>query len=377
MFWPESISFNVSGFFGADYYQAQKQFLTAGKEAGGKLRSFSHPCKGPGDRDLTTDVALFGPEDAERLVIVVSGTHGPEGLAGSGCQIGWIKEGGPNALPPGVAVLLVHMINPWGCAWGRRQTENNVDLNRNFVDFAVPLPTNSNYDAIREALTCPEWRGTLRDNAQQQIRAFRRESGERAFASALFQGQYSDPVGIGFGGHTPSWSNQTLHKILAIYATSAKCVSVIDLHTGYGPFGWGTLLTTAEANSQALKLARTWFGDSLLALRALPEGLPYDLVGDLCAGVVRALPEAEVVPVVIEFGTYDVERLLRLQIEDCWLYHYGDSDSELGHNIRGELAGFFHPGSLDWCQMLHARAQQVIGQAIAGCAIQLMSDMSS
>jgi len=365
MSWPERISFNVSDFYGADYYQAREKFRDACAAAGGKVRSFLNPRKGPADRDLTTDVALFGPEDAEKLVIVVSGTHGPEGLAGSGCQVGWIKEGGADALPPDVAVLLIHMINPWGCAWGRRQTEDNVDLNRNFVDFGAPLPSNTNYDAIRDALTCPEWSGPMRDEAQQQIKAFRQESGERAFASALFQGQYSDPAGIGFGGHASTWSNLTLHEILAIYAGSAKTVSVIDLHTGYGPFGWGTLLTTVEDNSRSLDLARAWFGESLLALRALPQGLPYDLVGDLGAGVVRALPEAAVVPVVIEFGTYDVERLLRLQIEDCWLHHYGDPDSDLGHKIRGDLAHFFHPGVYDWLQMLHARAQQVIGQAVS------------
>ncbi len=366
MNWPESISFNVSDFFGADFYQARNKFHDACNKAGSKVRSFLHPCKGPSDRDLTTDVALFGPEDAKKLVIVISGTHGPEGLAGSGCQIGWVKEGGAGALPSGVAVLLVHMINPWGCAWGRRQTENNVDLNRNFVDFGSTLPSNSNYDAIREALTCPEWTGPLRKAAQEQISVFRQNRGERAFASALFQGQYSDPSGIGFGGHSPTWSNLTMHKILAIYTASAKTVSVIDLHTGYGPFAWGTALSTVEGDSRAMDLARRWFGDSLLVLRALPEGLPYDLVGDLGAGVVRALPGAEVVPVVIEFGTYDVERLLRLQIEDCWLHHHGDPDSDLGRKIRRDLAQFFYPGAIDWLQMLHARAQQVIGQAVAG-----------
>lgn len=370
MSWPEQISFNVSGFFGTDYYQARDRFRDACSAAGSEVRSFRNPAKGPAGRDLTTDVALFGPADAEKLVVVISGTHGPEGLAGSGCQIGWIREGGAAALPPGVAVLLIHMINPWGCAWGRRQTEDNVDLNRNFVDFGAPLPSNSNYDAIREALTCPEWSGPVRDAAQQEIKTFREESGERAFASALFQGQYSDPAGIGFGGHAPTWSNLTLHEILSIYAGSAGTVSVIDLHTGYGPFGWGTALTTVEADSRSLELGRSWFGDSLLAIRALPQGLPYDLVGDLGAGVVQALPDAVVVPVVIEFGTYDVERLLRLQIEDCWLHHYGDPESDLGRKIRGDLARFFCPGTLDWYQMLHARAQQITGQAVSGHMIQ-------
>lgn len=363
--WPDRLSFDVSGFFAADYYGARDKFQSACAESGVTIETFLNPEPGPQGRDLTTDVALFGPVDAEKLVVVVSGTHGPEGLAGSGCQIGWIAEGGPAALPPGVAVLLVHMINPWGCAWGRRQTEDNVDLNRNFVDFDGPFPANTNYDAIGHALTCPAWSGPLRDATQAEIASFRRDRGERAFASALFQGQYTDPAGIGFGGQRQSWSNKTFHTILDGYGARADTVAVIDLHTGYGPFGWGTLLTTLD-QGRGLDLARSWYGQSLLALKASPEGVPYDLVGDLGAGAVAALPRATVVSAVIEFGTYDVERLLRLQIEDCWLYHHGDADSEQGRKIRGDLANFFYPGSLDWFQMLHARAQQVIGQAIFG-----------
>ena len=36
----------------------------------------------------------------------------------------------------GVAVLYVHGLNPYGFSWWRRTTHENVDLNRNFRDFA-------------------------------------------------------------------------------------------------------------------------------------------------------------------------------------------------------------------------------------------------
>ena len=38
-------------------------------------------------------VARIGPADARRLLILVSGTHGIEGFAGSGCHTGWLAEG--------------------------------------------------------------------------------------------------------------------------------------------------------------------------------------------------------------------------------------------------------------------------------------------
>lgn len=48
-------------------------------------------------------MARFGDMDAENLFITCSGTHGNEGLCGSGCQIGFIKERIINARPKSVA----------------------------------------------------------------------------------------------------------------------------------------------------------------------------------------------------------------------------------------------------------------------------------
>ena len=53
----------------------------------------------------------------------------------------------------GVAVLYVHGLNPYGFSWWRRTTHENVDLNRNFRDFATPPPANEQYDEIAAAVT--------------------------------------------------------------------------------------------------------------------------------------------------------------------------------------------------------------------------------
>ena len=44
--------------------------------------------------------------------------------------------------------MLIHAINPHGFAWLRRVTEDNVDLNRNWIDFDQPAPANPAYDAL-------------------------------------------------------------------------------------------------------------------------------------------------------------------------------------------------------------------------------------
>src|SRR5690606_24142744 len=143
----------------------------------------------------------------------ISGTHGLEGLAGAGCQIGWLQSEDALSPPPDTAILIIHMLNPWGVAWHRRQTEVNVDLNRNFLDFKKLLPDNPNYTALMSALNCPEWTGPTRDAAEAEITRYRDTEGEKAFACAVFQGQHEDPDGIGFNGLAPTWSNRTLHEI--------------------------------------------------------------------------------------------------------------------------------------------------------------------
>ncbi|WP_281015546.1 DUF2817 domain-containing protein, partial [Mesorhizobium sp. M00.F.Ca.ET.217.01.1.1] len=53
-------------------------------------------------------------------------------------------------LPSSTAVLFVHALNCYGFAWDRRVTAEGVDLNRNFVDFSKPLPSNPGYEELAE-----------------------------------------------------------------------------------------------------------------------------------------------------------------------------------------------------------------------------------
>ncbi len=50
------------------------------------------------------------------------------------------------SVPDDLAVVLIHAINPYGFAWIRRVNEDNVDLNRNCIDFGAAIPENPGYD---------------------------------------------------------------------------------------------------------------------------------------------------------------------------------------------------------------------------------------
>ena len=79
----------IAAYFSDSYTQARAKFLAAVQAGGGRLMSsHTNPEKGPEGEDCIADVAWLGPEDASKLLILVSGTHGAEGYAGSGCRHG-------------------------------------------------------------------------------------------------------------------------------------------------------------------------------------------------------------------------------------------------------------------------------------------------
>ena len=119
-------------YFSPNYTTARAQFRTALEKAGGRLAALQLDAKGPNEEDLTIDIAWFGAEKPKRVLVHSSGLHGVEAFAGSAIQLQWLDEGIPS-IPEDSALVLVHVLNPFGMAWLRRFNENSVDLNRNFL----------------------------------------------------------------------------------------------------------------------------------------------------------------------------------------------------------------------------------------------------
>ena len=130
--------------FSENFPQARSRFVEAAAAAGATVSSFAlQGHRGPDGGELVTDVAWNGPRDASHVFVAISATHGVEGFFGSGVQTEWLRRGEAKLLPPDTAALLVHAINPFGFAWLRRTNEDNIDVNRNWMDFEKgALPSN-------------------------------------------------------------------------------------------------------------------------------------------------------------------------------------------------------------------------------------------
>ncbi|MEQ9643435.1 MAG: M14 family metallopeptidase [Alphaproteobacteria bacterium] len=350
-------------YFAATYAEARDKFRAAAAGAGAALTRYDNPAPGPDGLALSTDVALLGPADAERVMLVLSSTHGGEGFCGSGIQGGWLAEGRGRQLPDGVAAVLVYAINPSGFAWIRRANEDNVDINRNFIDHDAGHPHNSLYADIKHALI-PDGPFENLAKADAALTAFKAKHGEMAVLTAC-SGQYQDPDGIFFGGRQPVWSNRTLSAIVRDHLPAAKMVAHIDLHTGLGPYGVGEAISYHKPGAREHDKALAWYAENVTTPYVAGASAPVNK-GKTGFGVSDALPAAEVVCVTLEYGTYPQEDVIQAIREEHWLWRHGDEASAEGQAIRAKFRKMFYPDEDRWKEMVWARGDQVLRGAAQG-----------
>lgn len=344
--------------FAENYSDARDKFLSACNKLNGRLRSFDHPLSSE-ELALATDVFWLGPEQADNVLVLISATHGVEGFCGSAAQVQWLRH---DALPPdNSAVLLIHALNPFGFAHGRRVNEDNVDLNRNFIDFDA-VPNNPGYDQLASALL-PESLDDLVKTDKALVK-FRDQHGQNALEQAISGGQYQYADGLFYGGDRPSWSQRVIELIIADYKLTARQrLAVIDIHSGLGPYGYGEIICDHPPASASTHLAKLWFGDSVtepacgtstsVPKHGLLDYAWYPVIGDSGCYV------------TLEFGTYSVEQMFAVLLEEnlCWHKDLPESQKAV---IRERLREYFYPAKPDWQQMILFRSAQVIAQALQG-----------
>jgi hypothetical protein len=352
--------------FSATYAEARGRFLAAAKAAGADIQSYINPQRGPDGGELATDVARLGPKNAERLLIAMSSTHGAEGFCGSGIQNGWLTDGFFKNLPAGTAILLIHAINPYGFAWIRRVNEDNVDLNRNFLDHAK-APENPGYRELRDFI-CPEdWSVESEAAVKRAFAEYAARHGKMGLQGAIMNGQYWDSQGVFYGGTGPTWSRRTLIAALAPYAATARHAAFIDLHTGLGPYGVGEIMSNDFGGTPGAARVRDWFGAEATLLDD-GSSTSTAVTGDTQLGVVAALPRVPITGITLEYGTVPTDAMIDAVRADNWLHVHGKLDSDLGRKIKSEIRYTFYPDEKKWKEMVFERAVDVLGRTMKGLA---------
>lgn len=356
-----------TAFFSDSYQEARAKFLAALDAAGGAhVACIPHPLKGPADESLWTDIGRLGAADAKKLLVLISGTHGIEGFCGSGCHTGWLGGGHTtHGLPEDIAVLFVHAVNPHGFAWKRRVNEDNIDLNRNFLDHTKPHPVNADYVALQDHINPKTWTPDVAARAEAAIAAHYGNPNGPFLAKAIHGGQYVNPRGTFYGGDKEAWSNTTYRKIIETWMTPASEICLIDYHTGSGVYGFCDLFVDDRA---AGVRAREWF-EHCTPIEAVPVEHGHaqsDVPGLLMYAAQDMLRSTRVTSCLVEMRTQARAGLQTILREENWLFQYGDPKSPRGREIRNEVRELFYPSAPEWKAMVLRQSNAMIGEALRG-----------
>jgi hypothetical protein len=353
--------------FSSTYREARGKFLDAARASGARVAHYLHPeQKCPEGQALYLDVAVLGRPDAPNRMVVGSGTHGIEGFSGSAAQTAWIAGGGAKRIGPDSALVMLHAHNPWGFAHLQRVTEENVDLNRNFVDHAQSYPANAGYDLLHPGISPASWDEASIRGVFAALEAFREKHGEQAFSDAYNGGQYGHADGVFFGGHRAQWANQAFREAVREHVRGARRAGIIDLHTGIGPYLDHVFLCFHAIGSPAYERARAWWGDRAVNRQGSTHKALAVYKGLLIDAFQAELADAETTAVVIEFGTRTRQEMQRANMALRWLRCRGEDDPTVARAVHADYVEAFYPSDPRWREAVLAQSRVFLDQAVAG-----------
>lgn len=315
---------------------------------------FDHPRKGPQGEDLAIDVFLLRPEK-ENIVLSISGVHGAEGYLGSLVQEQILQK--IDDFPKEKGLCIVHAVNPFGMAWMRRMNHDNIDLNRNGIDFK-DVPPSTDYLAVADFLEPQAWaaRGLRFPKILLQLSAW----GKDRFASAVAGGQYERPRGIFYGGAKRSWELETLEKVLRERFSKMKTLDALDVHSGLGPFNHEFLIADEAMDTKYVDGLNKIFQEKIHI--PSPE-TGYVVFGSVGAFLGRAFPDVQVRHITQEFGTFDTLSNVLCLLDENTRWHTDREEQIVRPQI---LKRVFFPDNATWRRDCVERGVRRFGQFAAG-----------
>jgi predicted deacylase len=345
------------------YDECRARFRRAATDHGLAVEAHPIEARGPHGQQLTVDVVAVGAVRPRRALVVMSGVHGVEGFVGSALQCELLAH--LDDLPGEVAVIVVHAVNPWGMAWGRRQNESNVDLNRNWRRSDVEPVHNEAYDQLHH-LACPDPPELPSvEDLLVQAAALVEERGLPWVRDGITRGQYRHPDGLHFGGDRTEASCRIVERELLPRLDRVRQLLTIDLHTGHGPRGEVVLLSDQPPTSDQHSFFTARFpGTTVEATADNPDATTGAKSGQIATGFRDALPGATCFATSVEFGTVGDEEQLAATFLAHWVWRHGDLGRPEHAAVWRQYRDCFTPDDAAWEAAALAGGRRVLDRAV-------------
>jgi hypothetical protein len=310
-------------------------------------------------KDNTIDMIYSAAiTDSRQVLFFTSGEHGIEGYAGAGVIHLFVDEYLDSIDPNTTGICLIHALNPWGMKHFRRVTENNVDLNRNYLydPNSVPKDVNQTYAQEKE-LFLPN--GKIMDVKEEKATLYTRltEGAVHASYSAMKEakgmGQFEFERGVYYGGSKEEESTVFLKSIQRKLLSTYPRVIHMDWHTALGPTNEVTMLVS-ELDPRGEEELKARY-----PLKNIQTFTPKKVKGDSTNHFhqlkCEEYPDTLLFSALFEFGTFgeginaELREFTTIILENQ-LYWEGAEKEEDIQWIRSEFHKMFYPKEEEWRQ---------------------------
>ncbi len=334
-----------------NYFDSRRQFLELANNCGAKTESHWIKPTGPGGEPLSVDVAALTSDSDEHRIILTSGVHGVEGFIGASVQMQSLQTLATKVRPNRIGVVMIHAANPWGFAHLRRVDENNVDINRNFIDFDVNQAiTHPKYHTLDPVINTPKKPGTWIE-LQYWLKTGKlivQHGGIKKLAEPIATGQSGYPKGVFYTGCKTSQSTALLQEIVHHHSNKIEQISILDVHSGLGPSGVATLIANSNVvdNETLVELLHNHYEQAVMLSHSSSN--PYNAQGTLSEWLDTAMSEKRFVFLCVEIGTVHPVKLFSALRRENQAHHWSDQNSKLYNKTKQSLLDVFSPRSVQW-----------------------------
>ena len=305
---------------------------------------------------------VYLPSSGERtnLILLTTGVHGMEGYIGFVMLDVFFAEVYPTLDTENTGILIVANVNPYGMKYMRRYNENNVDLNRNFIEDWDNFDRSSNkeYPKVDKFLQ-PE--GKMGNAFWHEVGFYLSLAKEAIFtgadtiSDALLTGQYEYPEGVYYGGDGDEKSTAYLKGVFRECLDSEyENIVHVDIHSGYGP-RYNMVIFNSVQDETTEAEAREMFGyDYIIAVDSEEF---YPTFGDTTDYFYRLKngmeSDKELYSTCFEFGTIGdsfIDSILSLKYTvDENRQHWYPTDNEITEAVvRENYYELFYPTETKW-----------------------------
>lgn len=350
-----------------DYFASRAAFVEQAQACGAHTESHSIKALGPTGEALSVDVASLISDQDEHRIILISGVHGVEGFIGGFLQLHALQALANKGPAKRTGVIMIHAANPWGFAHLRRVDENNIDVNRNFIDFENSQPSSHpNYRTLNSVIN-PKTPPTALSEIKYHFSASKliaKNFGIKKLVEPIAQGQYDYPKGLFYGGKQVSASRALLETLIRQHIKDTPQVTLLDVHSGLGPSATPTLISNSN---MATKLSEpSWLKNHYRqpVISDQAKDNPYHAQGPLSGWCKQLLSDKHYLYLCVEIGTVKPLTLFSALRRENQAYHWATPTSKAYIETKQKLKDVFAPQSAQWRNDALAQAMQVFDRTL-------------